>query len=177
MDTDLLFWIAARASGVAAYVALCLSLVTGMAMRTGVLLWLTHNRAVRALHDFTGWLWLPLGLAHVVGLLLDRTARIGLADLVIPFAVPYGAVAIGFGTISLQLLAFVMITTAFRDKLAHGEWLVVHRLSYPAFALLFAHSILSGTDFGAPLIGGLAWLTALALAAVAAVRVTRAAAA
>jgi len=170
---DLALWLLARSSGTGSAVALELSLLSGMALRTGALGWLTHNRGVRVLHDFSSVLWLPLAVVHVVALLLDPTARIGVADLVIPFAAPYGAIAIGLGTISLQLFAIVIVSSWLRPRIANEVWTALHRLSYLAFAGLVGHTLLSGTDFAQPLIAGLAWLTTLALAAVGILRLLR----
>ena len=102
--TDLI-WIIARSTGTAALVALTLSVLSGMALRSGALAWLSHNRGVRAVHDLTSLLWLPLVIVHVVSLLLDPYAKVGLVDLLVPFLVSYGSFAIGLGTISLQLVA------------------------------------------------------------------------
>ena len=97
-------WVTARSTGTAALVALILSVLSGMALRSGALAWLSHNRAVRAVHDLTSLLWLPLAIAHVIALMLDPYAKIGFADLLVPFLVSYGSLAIGLGTISLQLV-------------------------------------------------------------------------
>src|SRR5207244_5344042 len=86
--TNETLWIIARASGTASLIALAVSLLSGMALRSGVLGRLAHNRAVSELHSFSNALWLPLGLVHVVALLFDRYAQIRPIDLVIPFAVP-----------------------------------------------------------------------------------------
>ena len=64
MDPQLFVWIVARATGVAAYIALCLSILSGIALRTSVLDFLAKNRALRSLHDFMTWVWIPLGFAH-----------------------------------------------------------------------------------------------------------------
>lgn len=45
---DLVFWEIARASGLAAYAALCISVLSGLAPRTQALSFLANNRAVRA---------------------------------------------------------------------------------------------------------------------------------
>jgi sulfoxide reductase heme-binding subunit YedZ len=165
-------WVFARSTGTAALVALVLSVLSGMALRSGALAWLSHNRGVRAVHDLTSLLWLPLAIAHVIALLLDPYAKIGLADLLVPFLVPYGRVAVGLGTISLQLVAIVLLSTWLRAKLTHRGWLAIHRLSYVAFVAAFAHGLLAGTDLAQPMLGALAWLTAAVLAIVAFRRVT-----
>jgi sulfoxide reductase heme-binding subunit YedZ len=162
-----LIWVVARSTGTAALVALVLSMLSGMALRSGALAWLSHNRGVRAVHDLTSVLWLPLAMAHVIALLLDPYAKIGVADLVIPFLVPYGSFAIGLGTISLQLVVVVVVSTWLRSKLTHQGWLAIHRLSYVAFVAAFAHGLLAGTDFAQPVLAALAWVTAAALAIVA----------
>src|SRR5438094_9407303 len=107
---DLFFWEIARASGLAAYAALCISVLSGLAPRTQALSFLANNRAVRALHDWTPWIVIPAALVHVVALLLDATARIGILDVFVPFLTSYGQLAIGLGTIWLDPLILVLVT-------------------------------------------------------------------
>ncbi len=161
---DQTVWIVARSTGVASLVALVLSLLTGMALRPKSLGWLSTNRAVSELHSYATVLWLPLGLAHVIAILLDPFSHVGLGDLLVPFRVSYGAFAIGLGTISVQLLVVVLIAAWSRTRLSRGQWLAYHRLSYLAFAAAFLHGILSGTDLAYPWLSGVAWLVAGILA-------------
>lgn len=168
-----LVWILARSTGVGSLVALTLSVLTGIALRTGTFAWLSHNRGVRVVHGFLTVLWIPLALAHVIALLFDRYAQVGLLDLVIPFGVSYGRLAIGLGTISAQLIVVVLISTWLRSSLTLGQWQAFHRLSYVAFVAAFAHGILSGTDLANPVVAGLAWITAGAVGLVALRRLTR----
>jgi sulfoxide reductase heme-binding subunit YedZ len=172
-DTNLI-WIIARSTGTAALVALTLSVLTGIALRTGTFAWLSHNRGVRVVHGFLTVLWIPLGLAHVIALLFDKYAQVGLLDLVIPFGVSYGRLAIGLGTISAQLIVVVLISTWLRSSLTLGQWRAFHRLSYVAFVAAFAHGIMSGTDLANPVVAALAWITAALVGLVALRRVTRA---
>jgi len=161
---DLFLWELARASGLAAYTAVCIAVITGLAPRTAALRFLAQNRAVRALHDFSPLLVIPLSLLHVVALLLDATARITVRDLLVPFVASYGQLAIGLGTISLDLLVLVLVTTWLRPRMGNPVWQLFHRLSYVAFVALFFHSILSGTDLTSPVMAGLAWIAALVVA-------------
>lgn len=156
-------WIVARSTGVASLVALSLSLLTGVALRPKILSWLSTNRAVSELHSYATVLWLPLGIAHILALLFDPYAKVGVLDLVIPFAVPYGTFAIGIGTISLQLLIVVLVAAWSRTRLTRGQWLAFHRLSYVVFAAAFLHGVLSGTDLAYPWLAGIAWLVAAIL--------------
>jgi predicted ferric reductase len=160
MTTDQFFWVLARVAGLSSYAALALALVTGIALRTAVLDWLGSNRALRALHEYTTVLWIPLALLHLLSLLLDTTARVGLLDLLIPFHSSYGTLAIGLGALSVDLLIVVTVTAFLKRQMNKSLWQWLHRLAYVAFALIFLHAVLSGTDFSDPIVSAITWAAA-----------------
>ena len=163
---DLVFWLLSRVTGLSAFAALSLSVLSGEALRTSVLDVLASNRAIRRLHDITTPLWIPLGAAHCITLVLDRTARIEPLDLVVPFGVDYGRWQVGLGTASLDILVVVTLTSWLRRWMSNGLWQWIHRTSYLAFVALFLHAATSGTDFDAPIVSAIAWSSAAALAVV-----------
>ena len=163
MDPQLFVWIVARAAGLASYAALCLAVLSGIALRTSVLDFVATNRALRALHDWVTWLWIPLGALHVVALVFDKAALIRPLDAFVPFQVSYGAVAIGLGTVSLDLVVLITVSSWLRRRMSDRIWRWIHRSSYAAFLTLFLHALLSGTDFNAPLISALSWAAALGI--------------
>lgn len=171
MELDLFFWIVARIAGLASFTTLAVAIGTGVALRTAVLDWLGTNRALKALHEFTTPLWLPLGAVHVITIVLDRTARLTALDVIVPFRVSYAPVAIGLGTLALDVLALVVLTSWVRRHMNQALWRWIHRLSYPGFAALFAHAVLSGSDFSEPVVSALAWSTAFALGVLALARI------
>jgi methionine sulfoxide reductase heme-binding subunit len=164
MDLDTYTWMLARVTGLTSFVALSVSLLSGLALRTAVLDWLASNRVMRSTHEFTAILWAPVGLLHVLALLLDQTARVRPLDLLLPFQVPYGTLAIGLGTVSLDLFLLAAVTAWLRRRLNPGLWRWLHRLAYPAFALLFLHAVLGGSDFDDPLVSAVTWAVAAILA-------------
>lgn len=157
-------WELARAAGLTAFAALSIALLTGVALRTGVLDWLGSNRVVRSLHEYTTVLWMPLGALHVLSLLLDPTAKIRVIDLLVPFLVPYGTLAIGLGTITFEVLLLVALTGLVKRHIQSQTWQWLHRLSYAGFGLLFLHAVLGGSDVADPAVAALAWGTAAGLA-------------
>ena len=171
VDLDLFLWTVARITGLASFTTLAVAVVTGVALRSSVLDWLANNRAMRTLHEFTTPLWLPLGAIHVVTIVLDRTARLGTLDIVVPFRVSYAPLEIGLGTVTLDLFVLVVVTSWLRRHMDQGLWRWIHRLSYVAFATLFAHAVLSGSDFSQPLVSAIAWSTAFALGILAVARI------
>ncbi len=163
MTPDQFFWVLARVAGLSSYAALAIALLTGIALRTAVLDWLGNNRAVRLLHEYTTVLWIPLAALHVLSLLLDSTARIGLLDVVVPFHSSYGTLAIGLGALSLDVLAVVAVTAYLKRRMRKDVWLWVHRLAYVAFVLMFLHAVLGGTDFSDPAVSAITWGAAAGL--------------
>ena len=164
MTTDQFLWVLARVAGLASYASLGVALLTGLALRTAVLDWLGSNRALRSLHEYTTVLWIPLGVVHVAAIVLDQTARIGLLDVFVPFRTPYGTLAIGLGTLSLDALLVVTVTSFFKRRMQPDLWRWLHRLAYAAFALIFLHAVLGGTDFSDPAVSAITWSTAALLA-------------
>jgi predicted ferric reductase len=169
VDLPTFLWILARVSGLASFVSLSVSLLTGLALRTAVLDWIGSNRSLRSVHEYTAVLWIPLGALHILSLLLDDTARIRLLDLLVPFLAPVsaygvrGTVAIGLGTLTLELFGVVAVTGWLKRSMSAGAWQWIHRLSYVAFGMLFLHALLGGTDFSDPLVSAATWSVTLLL--------------
>jgi sulfoxide reductase heme-binding subunit YedZ len=115
-------------------------------------------------------LWIPLAGIHLLSLLLDQTARIGLLDLLVPFHSSYGTLAIGLGALSVDILLIVAVSAFFKRQMNKDLWQWLHRLSYPAFALIFFHSVLSGTDFSDPIVSAITWAAGAMLLLLALVR-------
>src|SRR3979411_3117543 len=141
MAPQLFVWIVARATGVSAYIALCLSILSGIALRTSVLDFLATNRALRSLHDFMTWVWIPLGFAHAASLLLDKTAQIAPLDLIVPFQVSYAPLAIGLGTLSLDIVVVVTVTSWLRRRMNDRLRRWIHRASDVACVAAFVHGL------------------------------------
>src|SRR2546430_16994093 len=104
---DLFFWELARASGLAAYAALCIAVLTGIAPRTQLLSFLASNRAVRALHDWTPWIVIPAALTPVVPLLLDPTPNVGVLAVFVPFLLRHASLGIALLRASHDVLTIV----------------------------------------------------------------------
>lgn len=171
MTADQFLWVLARVAALASYASLAIAILTGLALRSAVLDWLGSNRALRSVHEYTTILWIPLAAVHVGALVLDHTARIGLIDVFVPFRTLYGSLAIGLGTLSVDVLLVVTVTAFFKRRMRPVLWTWLHRLAYAAFALVFLHAVLSGTDFSDPAVSAITWGTAAALGVLALSRI------
>jgi DMSO/TMAO reductase YedYZ heme-binding membrane subunit len=63
------------------------------------------------------------------------------------------------------LLAPAVVTVAalLKRRLGSRTWFWLHRLAYVAFGLMFAHAVLTGTDFSDPAVSAITWAAAAGL--------------
>ena len=64
----------------------------------------------------------------------------------LPFGSPYRTVAIGLGTLAVDLGGAVLLTSLFRRRLGFRAWRAVHWLAYLAWPVAFVHSLTAGND-------------------------------
>ena len=74
-----------------------------------------------------------------------------------PFVAGYRPLAIGLGTLAVDLFLLVVVTSLLRNRLPLRLWKAVHLTSYLLWPLAFVHGVTAGTDLG----GG--WLLVLVL--------------
>lgn len=142
-------WIVGRGLGIAAYLDLTALVLLGS--------WFSHPWRVRhpVLHPSTmlrahavlagGFGFLVLG--HVLALVADRYAGVGWRGALVPGAASYRPVAVALGVAALYLGLAAGGTAALAGRLlARRRWLSVHRAAYAAFALVWFHGVLAGSD-------------------------------
>lgn len=154
-----LLWLTSRTAALTTFFVLAAALASGQALRTFVLEGWVGRREVMAVHSFLTVCWVPLVAIHVIAGVLDPVARLGPLDVVIPFQVSYAALPIGLGTLSLDLLVVIGITSYLRKRIDPATWRWLHRTSYVMFLFVFLHAVLSGSDIGRPLIAAAVWAT------------------
>ena len=134
--------------------------VLSLATALGVLA--TSGRAGRgvpafvsqSLHRNISILGLALLGAHVVTAVVDTFVDIRWWQALVPVVgSTYHPWRLGLGTLSLDLLIAVALSSALRGRIRHRAWNTVHQLSYLAWVVAVAHAIGIGTD----LTGGAIW--------------------
>ena len=80
--------------------------------------------------------------------ILDPFVSIGWAATVLPFLSSYRTLAIGLGTLAVDLGGAVLVTSLLRRRLGFGAWRAVHWLAYLAWPVAFVHSLTAGNDLG-----------------------------
>lgn len=143
-----------------AYALMCLTLSWGVLVSTGWVHRLTGRSATRDSHMFMATLTLAFGLVHVFSFLYltDSNEIFSPVDLSVPMA--DGLLRHATGIIGLEVMIAIVVSVAFQRFLKYRRWLFLHRLAYPAVALLVIHSL-----FGAIANGHLEvdWLAGITL--------------
>lgn len=139
-------WLASRAGGVTAYVALSIEIAFGMFLSTGVAdRWIARARSIE-LHTWLSRSTLLLVVAHASALLLDRVQPFGILELVVPFAAPHRTVAVALGILATWLAWLVHLSFSLRKRLGQRVWRALHYASFGVYALATAHGVLAGSD-------------------------------
>jgi methionine sulfoxide reductase heme-binding subunit len=157
------YWYAARGTGLMSLVLLTAVVALGIATKSGRPLPGLPRFAIVAVHRNASLLAVALLAVHVGTLLLDPYAQVRLLDVVVPFTTAYRPVWVGLGTIALDLLAAVIVTSLLRHRMGAGPWRAVHWLAYAAWPAAVLHGLKSGSD------AGQTWFLAVTLTCVAAI--------
>jgi sulfoxide reductase heme-binding subunit YedZ len=80
---------------------------------------------------------------HVLTAVIDPDAQVRALAAVWPLGAPASLAA---GTLSLDLIAAVVLTSLGRRRLPFKTWRLIHWSVYAAWPLAFAHTIAMGTD-------------------------------
>ena len=147
-------WYATRATGIGALVLLTVTMFLGI---------LTAGRAksslpafVRAdVHRRISILTIVFLAIHILTSVLDTYVHISWTAIVVPFTSSYHTFWLALGTVGVDLLLAVAISSALRQYITARTWRGLHWLAYLSWPVAIAHSLGMGTD------GNLDWVLAV----------------
>ena len=84
--------------------------------------------------------------AHIVSIILDPFAGVGLAGAFVPGLSSYRTAPVAIGTLALYGLLITGVTARYTKLLPPGVWLTIHRVGIAVFVLGWMHGLLAGTD-------------------------------
>ena len=142
------FWLASRAAGITAYLAITLSIVFGLFLSTGAAdRFIARAKSVE-IHRFLSVASLALIALHAFALVADRFVHFDLLDVWVPFLAPYRPFAVGIGVLAAYAIIVVHASFGLRRRIGQRTWRALHYLSFALFALSTAHGLLAGSDAG-----------------------------
>jgi DMSO/TMAO reductase YedYZ heme-binding membrane subunit len=95
------------------------------------------------LHNWTAYVALALALTHPLLLLVDKSLRYRVMDILLPVSAPHQPVWTLLGSLALYALVVVVITTqkGVKRRLGFRAWKNIHLISYGTALLFVVHGI------------------------------------
>ncbi|MEU9781983.1 ferric reductase-like transmembrane domain-containing protein [Streptomyces phaeochromogenes] len=175
MTDDSILWYANRATGAVCLVLFTVVVLLGVAVRLRTRLPGLPRFGTVSLHRTISLSATAFLAVHIATAVIDGYVDISTLDVLIPFASDYQPLWLGLGTVALDLMLAVLVTSLFRERIGHRTWRAVHWLAYASWPVALIHGIGIGTDTGTD---WMLWLTVTCVAAVLTaftIRVTQAA--
>ncbi|HSS36260.1 MAG TPA: hypothetical protein VLR93_08290 [Patescibacteria group bacterium] len=140
-------WLAARAAGIVAYLLLTGQVVLGLVLShpTNQTTWKLSKRLFPWHENLWVFVLAFLGV-HIVSLILDPYAGVGVAGSFIPGLSSYRSAPVALGTLALYGLVITGLTARYTRLLPPGFWLKLHRFSVGVLILAWLHGMLAGTE-------------------------------
>lgn len=139
-------WYAGRGFGVSALCLFSLVMVLGVLTRAGRPVPGLTRFAVAAIHrttSLTGLLFVGL---HILTLTLDPYAQLRLIDWVVPFLGRYRPAWQGLGTVAVDLIVLLVVSSLMRRHIGLRTWRVLHATAYLCWPVAVLHAFGNGTD-------------------------------
>ena len=143
-------WIAIRAAGIGAYVALYLSVLWGLISTTGVVTKRIAKPSGNHFHAVVATTGLALLAVHLLLLAVHDFMPFSWLDLLVPAHASYRPVAVALGIASMYATIAVAVSSWLRGRLSVRAWRAIHLLAVPAFVLALLHGVFAGTDTARP---------------------------
>jgi sulfoxide reductase heme-binding subunit YedZ len=156
-------WYAARATGLMALVLLTATTVLGIltANRTTSPRW--PGFALQDLHRRVSMITMAFLAFHILASVVDTYVHIGWSAIVVPFASSYKRLWVALGSIGVDLLLAVAVSSLLRHRIRARTWRAVHWLAYLSWPVALSHAFGIGTDMRQTWVIG---LTVVCIAAV-----------
>jgi sulfoxide reductase heme-binding subunit YedZ len=146
-QAQLRIWLAARATGIVTLLLLTFQICLGLVLShpTNKSTWKLSKR-IFPWHEHLWVFVMAFLLVHIVSLILDPYAGVGIAGSFIPGLSSYRSSPVALGTLALYAFLITAVTARYTKLLPPGMWLSIHRLALIVFVLAWLHGMLSGTD-------------------------------
>lgn len=139
-------WYSSRATGIVSLLLFTIVMVLGISTSTRIGTGVVPRFAIAEIHRRISLLSLIFLGIHILGSVLDSFVTISIFSAFIPFTSHYKPLKVALGTIALDLMIAIIITSLIRARMSFQSWRLLHWLSFLAFIIAVIHTIMIGTD-------------------------------
>jgi len=149
-QAEMRVWLAGRATGITTYLLLTALVGFGLILShpTNQSTWNLSKRLF-PWHENLFVFVVAFLAAHVVSLILDPYAGVGVKGALIPGLSGYRSAPVALGTLGMYAALVSGISARWTRLLPAGLWLKLHRFALVAWLLSWMHGLLAGTDSAA----------------------------
>lgn len=140
-----MLWYLSRATGVISILLMTAVMVLGLFLSGARRSAGNRTTIVQAVHRSMALGMLTFLVMHIATAIIDTYVHISLVAAVLPFASSYSRFAVGLGTLGLDILAAVVVTSLLRRRIKERVWRLVHRSSFVMWPLTLWHGIAMST--------------------------------
>jgi sulfoxide reductase heme-binding subunit YedZ len=141
-----LLWYLNRSTGLVVLVMLTATAMLGI-LATGRRGRVLPRFVPQALHRNLALWSVVLLVVHVTTAVVDSYVDIRWWQAVVPWmGATYLPLWLGLGTLALDLLMVVLVTSLLRARMRHRTWRLTHLLAYAAWGVAIGHGLGIGTD-------------------------------
>ena len=139
-------WYTTRATGLVTLVlfTLVVSLGTLVANRVGGTA--VGRFELNELHRTIASVAIVFLAIHITTTVIDSYVATGPFAAIVPFVSPYKRLPVALGTIALDLMVAVWISSLLKARIANASWRYIHWFSWLAYAIAVVHALTTGTD-------------------------------
>lgn len=141
-----LLWFVSRATGTVSIVLLTGVLVLGLLTAGRRRAHGMTQAVVTGLHRSLALGTTVFLLAHVATAIAETYVSIDLVSAVVPFTSSYARAWVGLGTMGLDLVLALVVTSLLRHRLPERAWRAVHALAFVLWPVALVHGLALGTD-------------------------------
>jgi sulfoxide reductase heme-binding subunit YedZ len=135
--------------GLTAVAAITVNMLLGVMMAfrySPVRNWPHHRFNYFRLHNWTGYIALAVTFLHPLALLLNRSPKFRIPDLLYPVHSPQQPLENTIGAIALYSVALIVVTSYFRIQIGRRTWKAFHFAVYLGAPALFWHALFTDPD-------------------------------
>ncbi len=153
-------WFLNRGTGFVLLGLLTLTVVVGILATRGRAGGRVPRFLTQTVHRDLGLVTVVALVVHVTSAVVDSYVDIRWWQALVPAGATYQPFWLALGTLALDAVAVVVLTSLLRHRLPHRLWLALHLSTYAAWGVAMVHGLGIGTDTGS----GFATATYLACA-------------
>ena len=128
-------------SALIAFGAITLNFLLGWAIWSRKRIPLPKGVTLLKLHKFTAYSAVGFILLHIALIPLDSNSGFKWIDLLLPLWTTHQPWKYTFGAISFYLLAIIVVSSYYKNKITYKTWRKLHYISYVAAPVLLVHGL------------------------------------